>query len=212
MICLPSGVSLLSRSVIDRGGPVLVNDYATNRVITHDYDPIVVDHERLTSIFAFPIKLTGQVAGVIYGAVRADTPIGQVALRHAGVVARKLEKELDSLIGRPMLVQPPSVSSALADLAAIIRATEDPGLRDKLARIHQQLGGETPAPAANTALTARELDALRLVAVGASNAEIAQRLGLTAETVKAYLRSAMRKLEVHNRTAAVHAARSAGIL
>jgi DNA-binding CsgD family transcriptional regulator len=61
-------------------------------------------------------------------------------------------------------------------------------------------------------LAPRELDALRLVAVGASNVEIAAQLGLSPETVKAYLRTAMRKLDVHNRTAAVHAARLAGIL
>ncbi|MHA6779787.1 LuxR C-terminal-related transcriptional regulator [Pseudonocardia saturnea] len=35
---------------------------------------------------------------------------------------------------------------------------------------------------------------------------------MSAQTVKAYLRTAMRKLDVHNRTAAVHAARVAGLL
>jgi LuxR family transcriptional regulator, regulator of acetate metabolism len=35
---------------------------------------------------------------------------------------------------------------------------------------------------------------------------------LSPETVKAYLRNAMRKLDVRNRTAAVHAARLAGVL
>ncbi|HEX6353232.1 LuxR C-terminal-related transcriptional regulator [Actinophytocola sp.] len=210
-LVVPGGRGL-GGTAIERGSPFLVNDYATNKAITHDYDRIVVDHERLTSIFAFPIKLNGQVGGIIYGAVRGDAPIGQVALRHAGVVAKKLENELDSLIRRPAPTQPPAVKAALSDLTAIIRTTDDPGLRDKLARIHRQLGGEPLAPAPGTVLTPREVDALRLVAVGASNAEVAQRLGLSPETVKAYLRSAMRKLEVHNRTAAVHAARTAGIL
>jgi LuxR family transcriptional regulator, regulator of acetate metabolism len=45
--------------------------------------------------------------------------------------------------------------------------------------------------------------ALRLVAVGAGNREIAARLGPSPETVEAYLRSASRRLGVHNRTAAV---------
>lgn len=210
-LVVPGGRGL-GGTAIERGSPFLVNDYATNKAITHDYDRIVVGHERLTSIFAFPIKVNGQVGGIIYGAVRGDTPIGQVALRYAGVVAKKLENELDSLIRRPAPIQPPSIKAALSDLTAIIRTTSDPGLRDKLARIHRQLGGEPLAPAPGTVLTAREVDALRLVAVGASNAEVAQRLGLSPETVKAYLRSAMRKLEVHNRTAAVHAARTAGIL
>lgn len=43
-------------------------------------------------------------------------------------------------------------------------------------------------------------------------AEIAHAFGLTVETVKSYLRSAMRKLGVRNRTRAVLAARAAGLL
>ncbi len=50
------------------------------------------------------------------------------------------------------------------------------------------------------------------VARGLTNAEIAERLALRPETVKAYLRSAMRKLDVHSRHHAVAAARRAGLL
>ena len=46
----------------------------------------------------------------------------------------------------------------------------------------------------------RELDVLAQVTLGCGNAEIARRLSLRPETVKAYLRSATGKLEVHNRT------------
>jgi DNA-binding CsgD family transcriptional regulator len=78
-------------------------------------------------------------------------------------------------------------------------------------RVHQDLGGEAPVTVPS-GLTPRELDTLRPAAVGASNREIAAGLGSSTETVKAYLRGAVRKLEVHNRTAAVHAARSTGAL
>jgi DNA-binding CsgD family transcriptional regulator len=50
------------------------------------------------------------------------------------------------------------------------------------------------------------------VAAGATNAVAAERLGLRAETVKGYLRSAMRRLGAHTRTEAVAAARRAGLL
>ncbi|MDF3149900.1 LuxR C-terminal-related transcriptional regulator, partial [Streptomyces sp. T21Q-yed] len=50
------------------------------------------------------------------------------------------------------------------------------------------------------------------VAAGSTNAVAAERLGLGAETVKGYLRSAMRKLGTHTRGEAVVAARRAGLL
>lgn len=53
-------------------------------------------------------------------------------------------------------------------------------------------------------LSCREMQILELVATGASNREIAGELLLSPETVKSYLRNAMRKLDVSNRAAAVH--------
>ncbi|WP_344272603.1 response regulator transcription factor, partial [Actinomadura napierensis] len=61
-------------------------------------------------------------------------------------------------------------------------------------------------------LTPREVDVLSYVAIGCTNAEAAERLGLLPETVKSYLRSAMRKLDAHTRLEAVTSARRAGLL
>jgi DNA-binding CsgD family transcriptional regulator len=55
-------------------------------------------------------------------------------------------------------------------------------------------------------LTLREVEVVRLVAEGLSNAEIARRLWVSVRTVHAHLRSAYRKLGVHTRTAAVRRA------
>jgi DNA-binding CsgD family transcriptional regulator len=49
-------------------------------------------------------------------------------------------------------------------------------------------------------------------AEGCSNAEAAQRLGVSPETVKAYLRNIHGKLGVRNRTEAVAVARRSGLL
>jgi LuxR family transcriptional regulator, regulator of acetate metabolism len=75
-------------------------------------------------------------------------------------------------------------------------------------------GSETGAVGQGLAavLAPRERDVLRIAAIGASNMEIAAQLGLSPQTVKAYMRGAMRKLGVHNRTAALHAARLADAL
>ncbi len=49
------------------------------------------------------------------------------------------------------------------------------------------------------ALTERELEVARLVAAGASNREIASRLGITERTVKAHLGTIFSKLQVRDR-------------
>jgi DNA-binding NarL/FixJ family response regulator len=61
-------------------------------------------------------------------------------------------------------------------------------------------------------LTARELEILRLVAAGLSNARIAARLCVTEQTVKFHLSNVYRKLGVGNRTEASHHAHVHGIL
>jgi len=65
----------------------------------------------------------------------------------------------------------------------------------------------TPKPAVASAaypagLTAREVEVLRLVAQGLTDAQVAQRLVVSAHTVHAHLRSIYGKLEVTSRTAA----------
>lgn len=52
------------------------------------------------------------------------------------------------------------------------------------------------------ALSDREKQILRLICDGLSNAEIAVRLGLSSETVKADLKRIFRKIDVKNRTQA----------
>jgi LuxR family transcriptional regulator, maltose regulon positive regulatory protein len=53
-----------------------------------------------------------------------------------------------------------------------------------------------------TVLTARELDVLKLVAQGASNADIARRLFLSEHTVKRHLANILHKLNLPSRAAA----------
>lgn len=61
-------------------------------------------------------------------------------------------------------------------------------------------------------LTAREVDVLRLVARGLSNRDVATAIGRTDETVKLHLKNIFVKLDVADRTEAVTAAISRGIL
>jgi DNA-binding NarL/FixJ family response regulator len=61
-------------------------------------------------------------------------------------------------------------------------------------------------------LTEREIEIVRLIAEGSSNAETAQQLFITEQTVKFHLTNLYRKLGVANRTEAAIFARSHGLL
>ena len=66
--------------------------------------------------------------------------------------------------------------------------------------------------APQVSLSAREIEVLRLVADGASNADVAARLHITDATVKTHLVHVFSKLGVTSRTAAVARARTLGVL
>ena len=61
-------------------------------------------------------------------------------------------------------------------------------------------------------LSERELEILRLIALGLTNQQIASRLYLALNTVKTHTRNIYGKLDVHSRTQAVARARASGIL
>lgn len=67
--------------------------------------------------------------------------------------------------------------------------------------------GSDPGP-----VTPREYDVMRLVAAGYTNAEIGKQLGLSLNTVKAYLHNVMRKLDARNRAQVITNARAHGLL
>ena len=66
--------------------------------------------------------------------------------------------------------------------------------------------------ATDSVLTPREIEVLRSVARGNANKEIAARLSLTEETVKAHIRSILGKLEANDRTHAVAIGVKRGII
>jgi DNA-binding NarL/FixJ family response regulator len=71
--------------------------------------------------------------------------------------------------------------------------------------------GAREAPRAFPGLTAREHDILDLIASGASNAVIADRLALSEKTIRNNVSAILTKLQVTDRSAAIVRARDAGL-
>jgi len=96
----------------------------------------------------------------------------------------------------------------VADGNALLGPTVTRRLLDRFAAAAPS-GGDGSSQFA--ALTARELEILRLLAAGLSNAEIASRLYLGESTVKTHVSSILRKLGVRDRVQAVIVAFEAGL-
>jgi DNA-binding NarL/FixJ family response regulator len=103
-----------------------------------------------------------------------------------------------------------------AELRSVANSVTDSDLQIKLRGLSQRLASILrPADrdvVSAVTLTPREIDVLSQVALGCTNVEAAQRLSVSAETVKSYLRSAMGKLDASSRHEAVVTARRLGLL
>jgi DNA-binding NarL/FixJ family response regulator len=87
-----------------------------------------------------------------------------------------------------------------------------PGVtRRLLDRFAREVPDDRPPPELS-GLTERELEILRLVAQGLSNAEIAERLVVGETTVKSHVSAVLRKLHLRDRVQAVIAAYDAGLV
>ncbi|MFG2139661.1 LuxR C-terminal-related transcriptional regulator [Streptomyces sp. NPDC048650] len=209
--------------------PFAVTDYRNSAVISHEYDAAVAA-EGLRSVLAVPVVVRRRVRGVLYGALRRPVHLGDRPLSAAMAAARELEQallvqdeaaRLLSVARQPTAADPAmweEVREAHGELRALAQRVEDPLLRQELLAACGRLATASPAGRAGAGggagpvLSPREVDVLACVASGATNASVAERLGLRPETVKGYLRSAMRKLGAHTRLQAVVAARRAGAL
>ncbi|MER8071030.1 LuxR C-terminal-related transcriptional regulator [Streptomyces sp. NPDC094034] len=231
-LAISSGNGLGGKSIA-LSRPCAVTDYREARHISHEYDAAVAA-EGLRSVLAVPVVVQRTVRGVLYGALRSALPIGDRTFDAAVAAARDVEQALvvrDEVrrlltVSREPAPGPAAweeVRAAHSELRALAPRVLDARLRAELLGVCGRLAGASdpmgasappgtasrPAP---VALAPREVDVLTCVASGATNAAAAELLGVRPETVKGYLRSAMRKLGTHTRLESVVAARRAGLL
>ena len=98
-----------------------------------------------------------------------------------------------------------------ADLVDVIRrvvAGERPGLENDEPRADERLRDKLR----EAGLTRREYEILRRVSMGETNPEIADHLGLSRNTVKTYVQTALYKLGARNRIEAVNRLNERGLL
>ncbi|WP_438803063.1 LuxR C-terminal-related transcriptional regulator [Frankia tisae] len=237
---VPPGTGI-GGQVVRHSRPVVINDPAAARRVLRSTAP-TIDSSELGAILAVPVCMDSVVVAVLYGAMRTEVPFTEAAIHAAIATARLMERELGAVATRtePLsAVVPPghrasptravgavplprspgqpqeSLRLAYRELQEVTEHVSDPLLRGRIGGVSELLRGLLDQEAkvgGRLALTPRELEVLAQVALGLSNVETARRLTVSPETVKAYLRSIMRKLGVRNRTAAVHAARQLGML
>jgi NarL family two-component system response regulator LiaR len=144
------------------------------------------------------------------GGVQATRQIRQISPRTQVVVLTSFAQ--DELIFAAVKAGALSYLLKDADAETVLEAIQaaDRGEATLHPRIAQRLMAEinTPAqrrdPAAE--LTAREMEVLKLIAQGMSNAEIAAKLVITERTVKAHVSNLLDKLHLSDRTqAAIYA-------
>lgn len=211
--------------VVSTRRAVGVSDYTRANVISHEHDR-AIQEEGLHSIVAVPVIVQREIRGVLYAGVHSPVRLGDKVIEEVAMTARCLEQDLAitsalrrsdggkgaAKTGRVMnSAEWEQVRATHSKLRMLANRVEDESLRKELENLCDQMVSPVRVKQ-STKLSARELDVLSCVALGHTNVEAAEEMGIGAETVKSYLRSVMRKLGAHTRYEAVNAARRIGAL
>jgi DNA-binding CsgD family transcriptional regulator len=214
---IPLDELVLETEVLTERRPVAVLDTEASRV----YRPIIVDAGHSSSYVVAPVVLAGQVAGFFHadhapsrrrsGLIDRDVlwtfAQGFSLAYERLVLAERFQAQRDRLqaalgSAQELLSSPPPALELTFD-----GGEAGPGVRGPGPLV--PMTGQAPAPGrasrtiAGEELTEREHDVLRLLAVGATNAQIADQLVVSESTVKSHVRHILRKLGAVNRAQAI---------
>ncbi|WFR71064.1 helix-turn-helix transcriptional regulator [Prescottella defluvii] len=227
-LSLPPGIGLGGRATA-LGRPVSVRDYSCALAITHEYDSAVA-REGLRALVAVPARVHGHVSVVLYGGVRAAMSIGDRAVADLVTVARQLSLDLEAAPSgaRSTSTAVDSSSGAgeeipgrehwravvegiVADLAELPERPVHAKARTTCLELLDVLRGETDR-GTSPDVRPSDLRVLELAALGCTDRDIAEHLGIALHAVRRRMRMLRTTFGVHSRYAAVSAARAAGVL
>jgi DNA-binding NarL/FixJ family response regulator len=169
-------------------------------------EAIAIAGETRPDVVLLDLRLPDMLGPEVVRGIRRSAPAARVVLFTAYADHAAVEPALAAgAVG--VVVK----DSALSDLVDVIRRVaageplEDAHLRDESSeRFVRELR--------RSGLTRREYDILRRISMGETNPEIAEALGLTRNTVKTYVQTALYKLGARNRIEALNRLGELGLL
>lgn len=189
------------RTALETSGEVRVVAEASDGISAEE----IILRER-PAVAIVDIGLPGRDGVALTRAVKAAAPQTRVVI----LTMHELDDEVLAALsaGADAYCVKSSDTSTVIDAVRIVAgggAYFDPRIAHVVLR---RLGAPTQTPSADSPLTPRELDVLRLIADGVGNVEIAERLHIGLGTVKGHIRDILEKLSAADRTqAAVNAMR-----
>jgi LuxR family transcriptional regulator, regulator of acetate metabolism len=169
--------------------------------------PVLVrDAQTATGLFRPLTHVARTSAYVVAPIVRDGHTVGLLHADYYGVA-----RELDELDRELLWTFATGIGWAMDDISGrgLRRSGDDEDAGDEEPAAPARLGGReldgelSGAPGRLASLTAREVEVLKLMADGASNAAIGVALVISQATVKSHVRHILRKLGAANRTEAV---------
>ncbi|MBO0875171.1 MAG: GAF domain-containing protein [Pseudonocardia sp.] len=178
------------------------------------YRPIIVDAGRSRSYVVAPIVVNKEVLGFLHAdhqlsrrADEADRDVlwafaeGLGHIYERTVLLERLRAQRDQV--RDLLFSAVDSMNELCESTIdLARQTDAAGLDGGCCRVHVPIDK----------LTAREAEVFELMAAGATNAAIAERLFITGDTVKSHVKHILRKLGAANRAQAIAWSLNEGVM
>jgi DNA-binding CsgD family transcriptional regulator len=201
---------VVEAQVLDARRPALVPDTDESRV----YRPIIVDAGRSSSYVVAPVVLGNEVVGFFHADhAPAEQVSGLIDRDVLCTFAQGFGLAYEKLVlAERVQAQRERLQAALGSAESLIAssapslelaADTDPSSRLLTADDTIPEQGACRGLLEDEELTGREREVLRLLAVGATNAQIADELVVSENTVKSHVRHILRKLRAVNRAQAI---------
>jgi DNA-binding NarL/FixJ family response regulator len=169
-------------------------------------DGIALAEDCQPDVILLDLRLPDVPGPEMVQAIRRVAPTAKIVLFTAHPDHAGLQPAVDA--GAHGFVLKDADRADLVDVIRRVAAGERPGLdestQDDAERFHRKLR--------EAGLTRREYEILRRVSMGETNPEIADHLGLSRNTVKTYVQTALYKLGARNRIEAVSRLNERGLL